>query len=203
MHCKRRGSEKSTFLAIFWGFLISQDCLFSRNSTRKPLNVIKSPIFTSAPCKTARLYNAPSMHTVANGPFGTPFLTPKIPPKKFMWVPFSRSFPGNEANKPFSGGPQLGVSGGGQKVYVEKIYVLFPSLIGVRFLSSSSGKSCALPLKVPNHTQYCIKIMQPSWHGSRNFIQYWGWVWGNDPMAFPGSSSALDKFRGPTTHPKS
>ena len=22
VHCKRRGSEKSTFLAIFWGFLI-------------------------------------------------------------------------------------------------------------------------------------------------------------------------------------
>ena len=29
-----------------------------------PLNLIKSPIFTNAPCKTACLYNAPSMHTV-------------------------------------------------------------------------------------------------------------------------------------------
>ena len=26
-------------------------------------------------------------------------------PKKFMWVPFLRSFPGNEAHKPFCGGP--------------------------------------------------------------------------------------------------
>ena len=38
-----------------------------------------------------------------NGPFGTPFLTPKIPPKKFMWVSFWRSFPGNEAHQLCSG----------------------------------------------------------------------------------------------------
>ena len=62
-----------------------------------------------------------------NGPFGTPFLTPKIPPKKFMWVPFLRPFPGNEAHKLFSGGPKWGVLGGGQKVYVEKVYVPFRS----------------------------------------------------------------------------
>ena len=53
---------------LFWrysgGFLISQDRLFSRNSTRKPLNLIKSPIFTNTPCKSTCLYNAPSMHTV-------------------------------------------------------------------------------------------------------------------------------------------
>ena len=53
---------------LFWrfsgGFWFSQDRLFSRNSTRKPLNLIKSPIFTNAPCKTACLYNAPSMHTL-------------------------------------------------------------------------------------------------------------------------------------------
>ena len=63
-----------------------------------------------------------------NGPFGTLFLTSKIRPKKFMWVPFLHSFPGNEAHKLFSGGPEWGVLGGGQKVYVEKVYVLFPSL---------------------------------------------------------------------------
>ena len=45
-----------------------------------------------------------------------------------MCVPFSRSFPGNEAQKLFSGGPKWGILGGGQKVYVEKVYVLFPSL---------------------------------------------------------------------------
>ena len=53
---------------LFWrfsgGFWFSQDRLFSRNSTRNPLNLIKSLIFTNAPCKTACLYNAPSMHTV-------------------------------------------------------------------------------------------------------------------------------------------
>ena len=57
---------------LFWrfsgGFWFSQDRLFSRNSTRKPfirlLNLIKSPIFTNTPCKTACLYNAPSMHTL-------------------------------------------------------------------------------------------------------------------------------------------
>ena len=64
MHCKRRGSEKSTFLAIFWGFWFSQDRLPSRTSIRKPLNLIKSPIFTNTPCKRTCLYNAPSMHTV-------------------------------------------------------------------------------------------------------------------------------------------
>ena len=53
---------------LFWrfsgSFCFSQDRLFSRNSTRKPLNLIKSPIFTNAPCETACLYNAPSMHTI-------------------------------------------------------------------------------------------------------------------------------------------
>ena len=34
------------------------------NSTRKPLNLIKSPIFTNAPCKSTCLCNAPSLHTL-------------------------------------------------------------------------------------------------------------------------------------------
>ena len=46
--------------------------------------------------------------------------------------PFWRSFPGNEAHKLFSGGQNWGVLAGGQKVYVENIYVLFPSPKGVR-----------------------------------------------------------------------
>ena len=58
---------------------------------------------------------------------GPPFDT-KIPPKKFMWVPFLRSFPGNETRKLFSGGPKWRVLGGDQKVYVEEVYVLLPSL---------------------------------------------------------------------------
>ena len=53
---------------LFWrfsgGFWFSQDRLLSRNSTRKPFNLAKSPIFTNAPCKSTCLYNAPSMHTV-------------------------------------------------------------------------------------------------------------------------------------------
>ena len=44
-----------------------------------------------------------------------------------MWVPFLRPFPGNEAHKLFSGVLKWGVLGGGQKVYVEKVYVLFRS----------------------------------------------------------------------------
>ena len=64
-----------------------------------------------------------------NVPFGAPFLTPKIPPEKVYVGPFFRSFPGSEAYKLFSGGGgcKIGVLGGGQKVYVEKVYVLFPS----------------------------------------------------------------------------
>ena len=66
MHCERRGSEKSTFLAIFWGFLISQERLLFRNSTRKTFKFDKSLIFTNTPCKSTCLYNAPSLHTVEN-----------------------------------------------------------------------------------------------------------------------------------------
>ena len=56
-----------------------------------------------------------------------PIFDPQNPPKKFMWVPLLRSFPGNEARKLFSGGPKWGVLGGGHKVYAEKVYVLVPS----------------------------------------------------------------------------
>ena len=46
-----------------------------------------------------------------------------------MWVPFLRSFPGNEAHKLSSWGPEMGRLGwGGQKVYVDKVYLLFGSL---------------------------------------------------------------------------
>ena len=40
---------------------------------------------------------------------------PKIPPKKFMWVPVLRPFPGNEAHKLFPGGPKWGCFGWGPK----------------------------------------------------------------------------------------
>ena len=41
--------------------------------------------------------------------------------------PFLRPFPGAEAHKLFSRGLKWGVLGAGQKVYVEKVYVLFRS----------------------------------------------------------------------------
>ena len=64
MPCKGEAQKSPLFWRFSGFFLFSQDRLFSRNSTRKPLNLIKSPIFTNAPCKTPCLYNAPSMHTV-------------------------------------------------------------------------------------------------------------------------------------------
>ena len=60
---------------------------------------------------------------------GPRFSRPRSPEKVYVYVPLLRSFPGNEAHKLFSGGPKSGVLGGGQKVYVEKVYVLFLSLI--------------------------------------------------------------------------
>ena len=62
---------------------------------------------------------------------GPLFDPPNRPEKVYVYVPLLRSFPGNEAHKLFSGGPKWGVLGGGQKVYVEKVYVLFPSPIAV------------------------------------------------------------------------
>ena len=52
---------------LFWRFSGVFDFSGSpdlRNSTRKPLNLVKSRIFTNTPCKPTSLYNAPSMHTV-------------------------------------------------------------------------------------------------------------------------------------------
>ena len=74
-----------------------------------------------------------------NGPFRTPFLTQKFPRKSLCGSLFLRSFPGNEAHKLFSGGPNWGVLGGGQKVYVEKVYVLFRSPIFQEIPKVTSG----------------------------------------------------------------
>ena len=51
----------------FWRFSGGFDFLriaCSWNSTRKSLNLVKSPIFTNTPCKSTCLYNAPSMPAV-------------------------------------------------------------------------------------------------------------------------------------------
>ena len=63
-----------------------------------------------------------------NGQFGTPFSTPRIPLKKFMWVPFLRSFPRNEAHKLFSEGPKLGVWVGANKFMLKKFMCFFRPL---------------------------------------------------------------------------
>ena len=52
VHCTRRGSEKSAFLAISGEFWISQVRLFSRNSSRKRFKLNKIADFKNAPCKS-------------------------------------------------------------------------------------------------------------------------------------------------------
>ena len=81
---------------------------------------------------------------VKNGLFGTPFLTPKISPKMFMWLPFCVLSQEMRHTTFFSGGPKWGVLGGGQKVYV-----LFPSptqeTIFRLFRGLRPGDSCKWP----------------------------------------------------------
>ena len=64
--------------------------------------------------------------------FGTPFLTPQIPPEVSLCGSlFGRSLPGNEAHKLFSGGPIGGGLGEGQKAYAEKFMCFFrPFIVG-------------------------------------------------------------------------
>ena len=45
-----------------------------------------------------------------------------------MWVPFLRSFPGNEAHKLFLGVPYLGVLGGAKKFMLKKFMCFFRPL---------------------------------------------------------------------------
>ena len=101
-----------------------------------------------------------------NGPFGAPFLAPKIPPKKFMWAPFLRPFPGNEAHKLFSGGPNWGVLGGGPKVYVEQMYVLLKKisffvfrgcLVAHRAVTSLRGSLPGLPADPPERERESLQ----------------------------------------------
>ena len=62
VHGNRRASRKTpNFLTIFWGLRSAHSITIPR---RGPLNLIKSPIFTNPPGKSACLYNAPSVHIV-------------------------------------------------------------------------------------------------------------------------------------------
>ena len=64
MHRKRRGSEKSTFLAIFWGFLIFSGAPVLWEFHKKTFKFNKITDFYNTACKSTCLYNAPSSHTV-------------------------------------------------------------------------------------------------------------------------------------------
>ena len=97
------------------------------------------------------------------GPFGTPFLTPKSPEKVYVYVPLLRSFPENEAHNFFSGGPTWGALGRVQKVYVEKVYVLFlslsvvsPHLPGEIF----SVNFCRFPSFLVNFSRFSLAFSQ-------------------------------------------
>ena len=83
------------------------------------------PIFL---CK-GRTKTITKLFVAENGLFETPFLNPQIPLIKFMWVPFCVLSQEMRHINFFLWGPKWGVWGGGQKVYVEKVYVLFPSPI--------------------------------------------------------------------------
>ena len=88
--------------------------------------LVLPPQFQSAPSKGGNK-TITKFLVAENGPFGTPFLTPKVPPKKFMWVPFLSPFQ-EMRHINFFLGAQKGVFWvGAQKVYVEKVYVLFRS----------------------------------------------------------------------------
>ena len=74
----------------------------------------------------ARKNNKLNFFVAENVPFGDPFLGPKIPSKKFMWVPFCVHSQARRHINFFLWAQNVGgVLVGGQKVYVEKVYVLF------------------------------------------------------------------------------
>ena len=62
------------------------------------------------------------------------------------------------------------------------------------FLSSAcTGKNCALPMRVPNRSPMLDKNRAPMGPGILSSTG--AGVWGKAPMAFPTSSSVLDKFQ--------
>ena len=77
-----------------------------------------------------------------NGPFGTPFFDPTIPPKRFVG-PFLRLSQDMRAHSTFFWGPKSGILGGGQKVYV---LFLSPNLGSALAFNTSVGKKQHLHL---------------------------------------------------------
>ena len=64
-----------------------------------------------------------------NGPFGTPYLNQKIPPKKFTWAPFFWVLSQKMGHMNFYLGAQNRVFWvGAKRLMLKNVYVLFPSL---------------------------------------------------------------------------
>ena len=96
-----------------------------------------------------------------------------------MWAPF----PGNEAHKPFFWGPERGVLGGGQKVYAEKVYVLFRSpvlgrsrMTGRRkFGSSRPSLGVQVPRpsfpSFPRENRSSKNVWENTWKSQTSFLQ--------------------------------
>ena len=64
MHCKRRGSENSTSLAIFWGLLIFSGAPVLSKFHYKTSKFNRTTDFYKHPCNFTCLYNTPSLHTI-------------------------------------------------------------------------------------------------------------------------------------------
>ena len=75
-----------------------------------------------------------------NGPFGTPFLTPQKTPKKFMLMCLLCVLSQEVRHINFFLGAQNGGLGGGQKVYVKRVYVFFLSLTVDRRTTTNQNK---------------------------------------------------------------
>ena len=69
---KGEAQKSPRFWRFSGGLWFSQERLFSRNSTRKPLNWMKAPIFANTLGKSTCLYNATGLHIVYH--FSTPNL---------------------------------------------------------------------------------------------------------------------------------
>ena len=72
--------------------------------------------------------------------------------------------------------------------------VIFSYKMGDRLLSSAgTGRNCVLSMRVPNPGPVLDKNCAPM--GPEILSSTGAGVWRKAPMAFPGSSSALDKFQ--------
>ena len=103
-------ARKSPLFGRFSGGLwFSQDRLFSRNSTRKPLNLTKAPIFTNTPCTSTLVF---TMH------LGCALLTEKAQSLRHITIPVADPFLGScrEILSPFIYTEQMDAEGLGCKL---------------------------------------------------------------------------------------